>query len=79
TMSPALRGLGLAGLAAGAGLAAINKASSTVNTLNEISTNTGVSIEMLQKLQKEFKATGMEVEKLGDINKDALDHIGDSL
>ncbi|MEG9764157.1 hypothetical protein [Enterobacter hormaechei] len=79
TMSPALRGLGLAGLAAGAGLAAINKASSTVNTLNEISTNTGVSIEMLQKLQKEFKATGMEVEKFGDINKDALDHIGDSL
>ncbi|HCI9817697.1 TPA: hypothetical protein NQE56_003211 [Klebsiella pneumoniae] len=78
TMNPALRALGVAGLAAGAGLAAINKAADTVNTLNQISTNTGVSVEMLQKLQNQFKDTGMEAEKFGDINKDAMDKLGDS-
>ncbi|MDQ6442869.1 hypothetical protein [Klebsiella quasipneumoniae] len=78
TMNPALRALGVAGLAAGAGLAAINKAADTVNTLNQISTNTGVSVEMLQKLQRQFKDTGMEAEKFGDINKDAMDKLGDS-
>ena len=79
SLSPALRGLGAAGLAAGAGFAAFTKASQTVNTLTEIQTNTGVSIEMLQKLKKEFKDTGMEVDKFGDINKDMLDKLGDSL
>ncbi|HHB7578905.1 TPA: hypothetical protein ACN7L1_000204 [Klebsiella pneumoniae] len=78
TMNPALRALGVAGLAAGAGLAAINKAADTVNTLNQISTNTGVSVEMLQKLQNQFKDTGMEAEKFGDINKDAMDKLGDA-
>ncbi|WP_368287564.1 SHOCT domain-containing protein [Kluyvera intermedia] len=78
SMSPALRALGVAGLAAGAGLAAINKAQEVVGTLTQISTNTGVSIEMLQQLQKEFKITGMTVEKFGDINKDTMDKLGDS-
>ncbi len=78
SMTPALRGLGAAGLVAGAGLAAIAKASEVVNVLNEVNTNTGVSIEMLQQLQKEFKSTGMDVEKFGDINKDAMDKLGDS-
>lgn len=79
SMNPALRSLGAAGLVAGAGFMAFNKAAETVNVLSEVSTNTGVSIEMLQQLQKEFKDTGMEIEKFGDINKDALDHLGDSL
>ncbi|MCY4762665.1 coiled-coil domain-containing protein [Klebsiella aerogenes] len=78
TMSPAMKGLGVAGLAASAGLMAINKASSVVGVLTQINTNTGVSIEMLQQLQKEFKSTGMDVEKFGDINKDAMDKLGDS-
>lgn len=78
TMSPALKGLGAAGLAASAGLMAINKASSIIEPLNQISTTTGVSIEMLQQLQKEFKNTGMEAQEFGDINKDAMDKLGDS-
>lgn len=78
SMSPALRALGVAGLAAGAGLAAINKAQEVVGTLQQISTTSGVSIEMLQQLQKEFKITGMSVEKFGDINKDTMDKLGDS-
>lgn len=79
SMNPALRGLGAAGLAAGAGLMAINKASAVVGTLNQISTNTGVTVETLQRLQQEFKTTGMEAEKFGDMNKDALDKLGDSI
>lgn len=78
-MSPALRALGVAGLAAGAGLMAINKAASIVEPLNQISKSTGVSVEMLQQLKKEFKETGLEIDKFGDFNKDALDKIGDSL
>lgn len=79
SMSPALRALGAAGLVAGAGFAAINKAAETVNVLNQVNTTTGVSIEMLQQLQSTFKATGMDVEKFGDLNKDAMDKLGDSL
>ncbi|WP_368526415.1 hypothetical protein [Enterobacter hormaechei] len=78
SMSPALKGLGAAGLVASAGLMAINKASEVVGVLTQINTNTGVSIEMLQQLEKEFRATGMEAEKFGDINKDAFDKLGDS-
>lgn len=79
SMNPALRSLGAAGLVAGAGLMAINKASEIVGTLNQISTNTGVTVETLQKLQQEFKTTGIEAEKFGDMNKDALDKLGDSI
>lgn len=78
-LSPALRALGVAGVAAGAGLMAIQKAADIVNPLNEISKSTGVSVEMLQQLKKEFKETGLEIDKFGDFNKDALDKIGDSL
>ncbi|WHW81763.1 hypothetical protein PXV97_16270 [Citrobacter freundii] len=77
-MTPALRALGAAGLAAGAGIAALNHAASIVEPLNQLSKSTGVSVEMLQKLQSEFKTTGLEVEKFGDFNKDTLDKIGDS-
>lgn len=78
-MSPALMGLGAAGLAASAGLMTINRTKEVVGTLNQISETTGVSIEMLQKLEKEFRITGMSVEEFGDINKDAMDKLGDSI
>lgn len=78
-MSPALMGLGAAGLAASAGLMTINRTKEVVGTLNQISETTGVSIEMLQKLEKEFRITEMSVEEFGDINKDAMDKLGDSI
>lgn len=78
SMSGPMKALGVAGLAAGAGISAISTAMEKVQELNHIEQTTGVSIEMLQRLQKEFKSTGMEIEKFGDINKDAMDHLGDS-
>ncbi|MDP8728364.1 hypothetical protein [Serratia marcescens] len=78
SMTPGLAALGVAGAAVGAAFMAMNRSIEYVGNLNKISTATGVSVEMLQQLQSEFKATGLEVEKFGDINKDALDHLGDS-
>ncbi|EJA4827492.1 SHOCT domain-containing protein [Escherichia coli] len=77
-LTPTMRALGAAGLAASVGVQALSSAMEKVNELNTISTSTGVSIEMLQQLQKEFKNTGLEIDKFGDINKDAMDHLGDS-
>ncbi|WP_039660914.1 hypothetical protein [Pantoea sp. MBLJ3] len=77
-MTPGLQALGVAGAGVGLAMAAISKTSDYVNGLNQISTNTGVSVEMLQKLQNQFRATGLEAEKFGDMNKDALDKLGDS-
>lgn len=78
-MSVGMAALGAAGIAASAGLAVLNSALEKTRELNEISTNTGLSVEYLQQLQKEFKSTGMEIDKFGDLNRDALDKIGDSL
>ncbi|MEZ7211458.1 hypothetical protein HN028_14350 [Pantoea ananatis] len=77
-MSPGLAALGVAGAGAGLALAAISKTSDYVNGLNQISTNTGVTVENLQRLQQQFRSTGIEAEKFGDMNKDALDKLGDS-
>ncbi|BEC01793.1 hypothetical protein [Escherichia coli] len=77
-LTPTMQALGAAGLAASVGVAALANAMEKVGELNSISTSTGVSIEMLQQLQKEFRATGLEIDKFGDFNKDALDKLGDS-
>lgn len=75
---------GLVGTAAAAGLAAggiyslISSSNEYVKTYNEISTATGVSVSMLQKLEKQFASSGITIERWGDINKDSLDHLGDS-
>ncbi len=78
-MSPGLAALGIAGAGAGLALAWINKTSDYVNGLNQLSKATGVSVENLQKLKTEFKDTGMAADEFGNINTDALDHIGDSI
>ena len=49
-----------------------------VKQYSEVSKATGLSIESLQKLEKEFSGTGLTVEKFGDINKDTLDKMGDA-
>lgn len=78
-MTPNMIALGAAGIAAGAALKALTMATEYVAGMNQISTSTGVSVEMLQKLKAEFSSTGLEIEKFGDFNKDALDKIGDSV
>lgn len=47
-----------------------------VKQYSEVSKATGLSIESLQRLEKEFSGTGLTVEKFGDINKDTLDKMG---
>ncbi len=49
-----------------------------VKQYSEVSKATGLSIESLQRLEKEFSGTGLTVEKIGDINKDTLDKMGDA-
>ncbi|TCQ89324.1 putative oligomerization/nucleic acid binding protein [Rahnella sp. JUb53] len=78
-MTPSMIALGAAGAAAGIAFKALSFATEYVNSMNQISTSTGVSIEMLQKLRSEFSSTGLEIDKFGDFNKDALDKIGDSV
>lgn len=71
----------LAGGFALVGAAAIKAAQSGaayVKQYSEVSKATGLGIETLQKLEKEFSGAGLTVEKFGDINKDALDKMGDA-
>ncbi|WP_205955056.1 hypothetical protein [Pantoea stewartii] len=77
-MSPGLAALGVAGASVSLAMAAITKTADYVHGLNEISTNTGVTVENLQRLEQQFRATGISAEKFGDMNKDALDKLGDS-
>ncbi|ENU6148927.1 hypothetical protein ACE13H_004347 [Escherichia coli O103:H2] len=85
-LTGSLRGIaGSAGLAAGgiglvatAVFAAAKAGAEYVKQYSEVSKATGLSIESLQKLEKEFSGTGLTVEKFGDINKDTLDKMGDA-
>ncbi|EMV9716624.1 hypothetical protein AADV21_001360 [Escherichia coli] len=85
-LTGSLRGIaGSAGLAAGgiglvatAVVAAAKAGAEYVKQYSEVSKATGLSIESLQKLEKEFSGTGLTVEKFGDINKDTLDKMGDA-
>ncbi|AWD90226.1 hypothetical protein [Dickeya phage Sucellus] len=64
------------GVAAGM-VAMVNSSSRYVNEMAQVSVASGVGIEYLQKLSATFAGTGLQMEKLGDINKDVLDHLGD--
>ena len=76
---------GLTGLATGIGLvvtatvALVLKLNAAVRELNQLSTQSGVSVEELQKLQKAFYDTGLGVDKFADLNQDALDKLGDAV
>lgn len=76
-------GGGIAGVAGGLGLLAggvaalVLSSNEYVKTLNEISRSSGLTVTELQQLQTVFQGLGLDVEKFADINKDALDHLGD--
>lgn len=77
-------GGGLVGFAGGAGLAVagitslVMASNNYVRELNEISKASGLSVEMLQKMDKAFYGVGLNMEKYADINRDVLDHLGDA-
>ncbi|EEV9040760.1 hypothetical protein [Escherichia sp. 93.1518] len=86
SLGSSLRGLGgSASLAVGGVLGVtgamvglIKVGADYVKQYSEVSKATGLSIESLQRLEKEFSGTGLTVEKFGDINKDTLDKMGDA-
>lgn len=63
---------------AGASIAAANAAADYVKQYTEVSKSTGLTVETLQKLEKQFSGTGLTVEKFGDINKDTMDKLADA-
>ncbi|EJJ4258243.1 SHOCT domain-containing protein [Salmonella enterica] len=68
---------GFAGVAAGA-ISAASAVADYVKQYNEVSKATGLTVETLQKLEKQFSGTGLTVEKFGDINKDTMDKLADA-
>lgn len=68
---------GFAGVAAGA-ISAASAVADYVKQYNEVSKSTGLTVETLQKLEKQFSGTGLTVEKFGDINKDTMDKLADA-
>ncbi|ELQ4384996.1 hypothetical protein R2X80_002910 [Salmonella enterica] len=85
-MGGSLRGLGgslglVAGgftMVAGATIAAANAAADYVKQYTEVSRATGLTVETLQKLEKQFSGSGLTIEKFGDINKDTMDKLADA-
>ncbi|ENP5772992.1 hypothetical protein ACDX63_003628 [Salmonella enterica] len=63
---------------AGATIAAASAAADYVKQYTEVSKSTGLTVETLQKLEKQFSGTGLTVEKFGDINKDTMDKLADA-
>ncbi len=49
-----------------------------VRSLRQTADASNSSIEFLQQMKQEFRDTGFEIDKFGDINKDVLDHLGDA-
>ncbi|MBW5842476.1 hypothetical protein H0I54_11695 [Yersinia kristensenii] len=79
TLSTGLMGVASIGAIAATTLVGLTMASNAyVREINQITTNTGVSVESLQQLEKAFYGTGLSMEKFGDINKDTLDKLGDA-
>ncbi len=68
---------GFAGVAAGA-ISAASAVADYVKQYNEVFKATGLTVETLQKLEKQFAGTGLTVEKFGDINKDTMDKLADA-
>ncbi|EMN5860205.1 hypothetical protein RJ495_005100 [Pluralibacter gergoviae] len=74
--------LGMVGGATAAGAAIgglILKTNDMVRELNQLSTQSGITVVELQQLAQMFRSTGLDAEKMADINQDAMDHIADSL
>ncbi|NIG74193.1 hypothetical protein F3J34_11355 [Klebsiella sp. Ap-873] len=58
--------------------ALVNSSREYVREMNEISKSTGLSVTELQQLSSAFSGLGLQMDKIGDINKDVLDHLGDA-
>jgi|GEM_PF-642929 len=69
-------GIGL-GVTALAGL--ILKLNDAARELNQLSKQSGLSVQQLQQLDKTFRETGLGAEKFADINQDTLDKLSDSI
>lgn len=74
--------LGPVGIAAGAALAALTAltygAGKMAAEYAKLSKEFGVNAEAIQKIEKTYSSTGMEAEKLLDINKDAAEKLGEA-
>lgn len=74
--------LGPVGMAAGAALAALTAltvgAGKMAAEYAKLSKEFGVNAEAIQKIEKTYSSTGMEAEKLLDINKDAAEKLGEA-
>lgn len=76
---------GLTGLVGGVGIAATAfaglalKINDVVKELNQLSSQSGLSVTYIQQLDKTFRSTGLGMEKLLDINQDVMDKMGDAV
>lgn len=69
---------GALGLAAGGIYSLVTASNEYVKQYNEVANTSSLTVEQLQKLQKQFQGTGFTIEKFGDLNRDALDHLADA-
>lgn len=79
SMSPAMAALGVAGAGAALAIKTFLDTAEYVGGLNDLAKTSGMNVELLQQLQKEFRSTGLEIQQFGDLNRDTLDHLGDSI
>lgn len=69
---------GAMGIVAGGIYSLVASSAEYVNQYNEVARTSSLTVEQLQKLEKQFKGLGFTVEKFSDLNRDALDHLGDA-
>ncbi|MGC1065010.1 hypothetical protein WKH16_03490 [Pantoea agglomerans] len=69
---------GAMGIVAGGIYSLVASSAEYVNQYNEVARTSSLTVEQLQKLEKQFKGLGFTVEKFGDLNRDVLDHLGDA-
>ena len=78
-MSTGIGGIvSVAGLAGASIAALVMQTNDAVRELNQLSKQSGISVEGLQKLQKAFRETGFDADKFVDISQDALDKLADA-
>ncbi|EMD4231289.1 hypothetical protein VQ237_001014 [Salmonella enterica] len=82
SLSGVMGALGPIGVAAGAALGALTAltvgAGKMAAEYAKLSKEFGVNAEAIQKIEKTYSSTGMEAEKLLDINKDAAEKLGEA-
>ncbi|MBK5014000.1 hypothetical protein [Pantoea sp. S62] len=69
---------GAMGIVAGGIYSLVASTTEYVNKYNEVARTSSLTVEQLQKLEKQFNGLGFTVEKFGDLNRDVLDHLGDA-